>query len=106
MTTSLAAASLRPLSRQATTKLAARRLTSHSQGAGRVSSRSLMEKMTLPLRSGEAAEVTQVGVPAALDADSGGRGGRQVGRHGEGRPAVERERGADHAPVAEGEQLR
>ena len=34
----------KPLLRQARTKLAARRLTSHSQGAGRVSSRSLMSK--------------------------------------------------------------
>jgi putative DNA primase/helicase len=45
-TASLAADSLRPLSRQAITKLTARRLRSHSQGAGRVSSRSLMAKMT------------------------------------------------------------
>ena len=45
-TASLASDSLRPLSRQAITKLVARRLRSHSQGAGRVSSRSLMAKMT------------------------------------------------------------
>ena len=45
-TASLETASLKPLSRQATTKLGARRLTSHSHGAGSVSSRSLMEKMT------------------------------------------------------------
>ena len=48
----------------------ASRFTSHSHGAGSVSSRSLMEKMTLPLRGGEAAEVAQVGVAAALDADA------------------------------------
>src|SRR5262249_34730252 len=46
MTTSLDTVSLSALSRQATTKLAASRLTSHSHGAGRVSSRSLIEKMT------------------------------------------------------------
>src|SRR5690242_11893185 len=45
-TQSIAVDSLNPLSRHATTKLAARRLTSHSQGAGKVSSRSLMEKIT------------------------------------------------------------
>jgi hypothetical protein len=52
MTASLATASLRPLSRHATTKLAERRLRSHSHGAGSVSSRSLMEKMIF--RSGVA----------------------------------------------------
>jgi aryl-alcohol dehydrogenase-like predicted oxidoreductase len=52
VTTSLATRSFRPLSRQATRKLVARRLRSHSHGPGRVSSRSLMEKMTL--RSGVA----------------------------------------------------
>ena len=41
-----ASSSLKPLSRQASTKLAARRFTSHSQGAGSVSSRSLMSKIT------------------------------------------------------------
>ena len=45
-TASRAQSSLKPLSRQASTKLAARRFTSHSQGAGRVSSRSLMSKIT------------------------------------------------------------
>ena len=58
-----------------------------------------------PLRGGEAAEVAQVGVAAALDADPGGGRRGQVGRHGERRPPVERERRADHAPVAEREQL-
>ena len=38
------------------------------------------------LRGGEAAEVAQVGVAAALEADAGGRGGREVRRHGERRP--------------------
>ncbi len=60
----------------------------------------------LPLRGGESAEVAQVGVPAALDADPGGRGASQVGRHREGRAPVERERGADHPPVSQREQVR
>ena len=44
--TSREQSSLKPLSRQARTKLVARRFTSHSQGAGSVSSRSLMSKIT------------------------------------------------------------
>ena len=59
-----------------------------------------------PLRRGESAEVGEMSVSAALDVDSRGRRGSQVGRHREGRPAVEGERGAGHAPVTEGEQLR
>jgi len=50
--TSRATSSFSPLSRLATTKLAASRFTSHSHGAGSVSSRSLMEKITF--RSGVA----------------------------------------------------
>ncbi len=58
-----------------------------------------------PLRGGEPPEVGEVRVPAALDVHARRRRGRQVGRHGEGRPAIEGERGADHASVAEREQL-
>ena len=53
-----------------------------------------------PLRGGEPAEVAQVRVAAALDPDPGGRRRRQVGRHRQGRAAVERERGA--GPCARG----
>ncbi len=58
-----------------------------------------------PFGRGKAAEVTEVGVPAALDVDPGGRRRCKVGGHREGRPAVKRERGANHAAVAEGEQV-
>ena len=43
--------SLKPFSRAATSRLAASRFTSHSQGAGRVSSKSLTSNTSL--RSGE-----------------------------------------------------
>ena len=59
-----------------------------------------------PLGGGEPAEVAQVRVPAALHVDAAGRSRAQVGRHREGRPAVERERRADHAPVTQREQFR
>ena len=95
----------RPLSRQATTKLAARRLTSHSHGAGSVSSRSLMEKMTLRSGVAKPPKLHRWASPQHWTRMPGGRRGRQVGRHREGRAAVERERGADHAPVAQGEQV-
>ena len=82
-------------------ELAARRLTSHSHRRRRVRSRSLIEKMIF--RSGVANPPSCTDcVTAARDAPAGGRGGHQVGRHREGRPPVERERGTNHAPVAQG----
>ena len=60
----------------------------------------------LPFRGGEAAEVAQVRVPAALDADPAAGRRRQVGRHRQRRPAVERESRADHAPVPQREEVR
>ena len=47
-------------------KTLARRFKSHSQGAGRVSSKSLMSKMRLPLGRGECAEIHQVTIAAGL----------------------------------------
>lgn len=52
LTTRARSASSKPLARAAITKLADRRLTSHSQGPGRVSSKSLMSNISS--RSGEA----------------------------------------------------
>ena len=49
--------------------LAARRFTSHSNGPGRVSSKSLASKSKGPFGRGEPAEVEQVSVPAELDAE-------------------------------------
>ena len=58
-----------------------------------------------PLRGGEAAEVDQVGVSAALHADAGGRGARQIIRHGERRAPVEGEGRLHHAPMAKGNEI-
>ena len=52
MTDARAAAGVKPLARDAMTTLAASRLTSHSQGPGSVSSKSLESKTSV--RSGEA----------------------------------------------------
>lgn len=51
-TTAARSRSLKPFARPAMTRLAASRLTSHSQGPGSVSSKSLMSKSNC--RSGEA----------------------------------------------------
>ena len=59
----------------------------------------------LPLRGGETAEVDQVGVSAALHADAGRRGARQIHRHGQCRAPVEGEGRQHHPPVAKGKQL-
>ncbi len=59
----------------------------------------------LPLRGGEATEVDQVGVAAALHADAGGRSARQIGRHGQRRASVKGEGRQNHAPVAKGKEF-
>ena len=68
--------SSKPRLRAATSMLAARRLRSHSNGPGSVSSKSLTSKIMSRSGRGEAAEVDQVGVPAELDVEvrSGPRG--------------------------------
>ena len=105
MATSRAVPAPRPRSRHATTKLAARRFTSHSHGAGSVSSRSLMEKITR--RSG-------VANPPKLDKCASPQHWTRTPVDGvaarsaaivRAAPAVERERGADHAAMAQGEQV-
>jgi hypothetical protein len=58
-----------------------------------------------PLRGGKAAEIAQVGVPAALDADPRDRGGCEVRGHGERGAPVEGERRSRHASVAQGKQV-
>src|SRR5271167_1358409 len=59
----------------------------------------------LPLRGGETPEVHQVGVSAALHADAGRRGARQIHRHGERRAPVEGEGRRHHASGAQGTEL-
>ena len=103
---SLAAPLLKPLLRQARTTLAARRLTSHSHGAGRVSSRSLISKMTRRSGLAKSPKLSRWAVAACLHAQAGCRRDRQVGRHVERRPAIEGERRSHHAAVANRDQLR
>ena len=55
--------------------------------------------------SGEGTEVREVGVAAELDLQTRPRLARQVGRHEVGGTAVERERGHEHPPVADRDQL-
>ena len=64
-----------------------------------------MEKMTFRSGVAKPPKLHRWASPQHWTRIPGGRGGREVGRHREGRPPVERERGADHAPVAEGEEL-
>ena len=95
-----------PLSRPATARLAASRLTSHSNGPGQ----GLVEVVDVedqpPLRRGERAEIGQVRIPAQLHPQPGrGRAG-QVRRHRQRRAPVERERGHQHPPVPDRHQLR
>ena len=58
------------------------------------------------LRRGEAAEIHKVSVAASLYAKSGRRGGREIGRHERGCPAIEGERRLSHAPETDGDQFR
>ena len=58
-----------------------------------------------PLGSGEASEVDQVGISAALHANASGRSARQIIRHGERRAPVEGEGRLHHAPVAKGNEI-
>ena len=95
-----------PLSRPATAKLAASRLTSHSNGPGRVSSKSLTSKTSR--RSGEAnaPKLDRCASPHSCtrSPDEGVVG--QVRRHRQRRPPVERERRHQHPPMPHRHQLR
>ena len=54
---------------------------------------------------GERTEVREVGVAAELDLQTGAGRVREIGRHEVGGAAVERERGHEHPPVADRDQL-
>ena len=98
-------AALKPLARPAMTMLAASRLTSHSQGPGSVSSKSLASNTRR--RSGEAnrPKLEQVGVAAGLHDDVGpGRGGEVEGHH-RGGAAVVGEGRLGHARVAQRDEV-
>ena len=87
-------------------RLAASLLTSHSQGPGRVSSKSLMSKTRFPLGRGEQPKIQQVCVPAHLRGHSCAGSAGQVGGHEGGGASVEAERGLQHPAVADGHEVR
>ena len=97
--------SSKPRSRPATAKLATRRLTSHSNGPGRVSSKSLSAEDEPPVGRREGAEVGQVRVAAELGVQPGTRAAGQIGRHQVRSAAVEGERRDEHPAVADRHQL-
>ena len=90
-----------PLSRAATTKLATSRLTSHSNGAGQRLVEVVEVEDEAAVGRREHAEVRQVRVTAALHAQPGRRGPREIPRHDRRAAAIERERRDDHAAVAD-----
>ena len=94
-----------PLSRAATTKLATRRLTSHSNGAAQRLVEVVEIEHDASIRRREHAEVRQVRVTAALHTQPRARRLREIRRHDRRATAVERERRDDHAPVADRHQL-
>ena len=98
-------ASPKPPSRPATAKLAASRLTSHSNGPGRVSSKSLMLKTRRPVGRREDAEVREVRVAAELRVQARPWSVREVRRHQVGGTAEEGERRGEHPPVTDRAEL-
>ena len=90
----------------ATAKLAARRLTSHSHGAGSVSSKSLMSKTRLRSGVAKMPKFSRWQSPHACTCRPvlGERG--QVVGHQARRAAQEGERAAQHAPITDGHQFR
>ncbi len=89
--------------RLATAKLATSRLTSHSNGPGSVSSKSLMPNTSAD-RARRTPEVGQMRIAAELHS-SPVSGHVQVGGHRIGRAAEEGERRDQHPSVAEGHEL-
>ena len=96
---------VKELSRPATAKLAASRFTSHSNGAGQRLVEVVDVEDERALRGGEGAEVGQVGVAAELDAQPGGRCGRQVRGHRQRGTAIEGERRDQHPAVTHRDEL-
>ena len=91
--------------RAAISKLAARRFTSHSNGtvAGLVEVVDVEDELAVGRR--EPTEVRQVGISAALHAESAVGHRRQVGGHHDRGAAVERERRREHALVPDRDEL-
>ena len=96
---------VKSLSRPATARLAASRLTSHSKGPGQGFVEVVDVEDQAPFRGGERAEVRQVRVTAELDPQPRGRGRGQVGGHRQRRPPVVGERRDQHPAVPDRHQL-
>ena len=94
-----------PRSRPATTTLAARRLTSHSQGPGQRLVEVVAVEDELALGRAEDAEVGEVGVAADLGRQARARRRREVRRHDQRRPPEEGEGRDQHPAVADGDEL-
>ena len=104
-TTRRRSSSGKPFSRPAIARLAARRLTSHSQGPGSVSSKSLTSKTSA--RSGDAKppKFDRCASPHSWTRRPDCRRRREVGGHDRRRAAVEGERRRQHALVADRDEV-
>ena len=85
-----------PRERPASTKLVARRFTSHSNGPGLVSSKSLMSKTIARSGAANPPKFARCASPQALDLQSRSGGRAEIGRHDDRGAAVERERRREH----------
>ena len=94
-----------PRSRPASTKLAARRFTSHSNGAIDTSSKSLMSKTILRSGVAKPPKLSRWASPQAQTVRSVEGAAAEVGGLEDRRATVERERGREHPRVADRQQL-
>ena len=92
-------------SRPAISKLAARRLTSHSQGPGRVSSKSLTSNTRRRSGAAKTPKFERWASPHSWTRKPGLGGLREVHRHDRRRAAEEREGRGQHPPVADRHEL-
>ena len=88
------------------TKLAARRLTSHSQGPGQRLVEVVDVEDQMALGRGEDAEVHEMAIAADLDVEARGRRGCEVGGHDRGGAAIEGEGRLAHAAIANRDEMR
>ena len=95
----------KPRSRPATAKLATSRLTSHSNGPGSVSSKSLMLKIRRRSGAPKTPKFDRWASPHSCTCSPVRAAAREIGRHQVRGAAVERERRHQHPPVADRNEL-
>ena len=100
-----ASSSSKPRSRPATAKLATSRLTSHSNGPGSVSSKSLMLKTSRRSGAAKTPKFDRCASPQSCVCRPVRGTAREIGRHQVGRAAIERERRDQHPAVADRHEL-